>query len=67
MMGIISVLCPFVGPFVWYYGQRMLADIDKSPAHIGGREAIAAGRTLGAMVTVLSLVAPLVGFLLTGL
>ena len=30
IMGIISVLFPLLGPFVWYYGQRMLADIDKA-------------------------------------
>ena len=63
-MGIVSVLFPILGPFVWYSGQRMLADIDKSPVHIDGRGAIAAGRTLGAIVTVLWLVVPLVVFLL---
>jgi len=67
IMGIISVLFPIVGPFVWYYGQRMLAEIDNSAAHIDGRGAIAAGRTLGAWVTVLWLVVPLVVFLLNAL
>jgi hypothetical protein len=64
VLGISSVLFPILGPFVWYYGQRMLIDIDKSPFRVDGRGAIAAGRTLGACVTMLCLVVPLVVFLL---
>jgi hypothetical protein len=65
MMGILSWVFPLLGPFVWYYAQRMLGDIDKSPTRIENREAIAAGRTLAATVTVLTLLAPLVVLFVT--
>lgn len=53
-MGILALfLFQVFGPFVWYYGQRALGDIDRSHGHIGGGKAIRAGRTMGAVATVL--------------
>ncbi len=53
MLGLLSVLgLTILGPFGWYYGNKVVAEIDRDPREFANRGIAMAGKVLGIIGTV---------------
>ena len=53
MLGLLSVLgLTILGPFGWYYGNKVVAEIDHDPREFNNRGIAMAGKVLGIIGTV---------------
>ncbi len=56
-LGLVSLFVPVLGPVAWVQARRALAEIDAEPGRYLNRSAVATGRTLGVVGTVLLVLA----------
>ena len=53
VLGLLSVLgLTILGPFGWYYGNKVVAEIDRDPREFNNRGIAMAGKVLGIIGTV---------------
>jgi hypothetical protein len=53
VLGLLSVLgLTILGPFGWYYGNKVVAEIDRDPREFANRGIAMAGKVLGIIGTV---------------
>lgn len=53
VLGLLSVLgLTILGPFGWYYGNKVVAEIDRDPREFNNRGLAMAGKVLGIIGTV---------------
>ena len=53
VLGLLSVLgLSILGPFGWYYGNKVVAEIDRDPREFANRGIAMAGKVLGIIGTV---------------
>lgn len=58
VLGILSlVICGLIGPFAWSMGNRVLAEMDRSPGYYSNRGQVSAGRICGIVASILLIVA----------
>lgn len=64
VLGILSIaLCQVLGPFAWYKGKKVLADMHANPGKWSGESEVNLGRILGIVGTaLLGLIAVIVLF-----
>jgi hypothetical protein len=55
--GLMCFLPLFVAPFAWFYGHRVITEVDASNGTLGGRSEAKAGLILGIVGTVLLILA----------
>lgn len=54
VLGILGIaLCQFLGPFAWYKGNKVLADMQANPGKWSGESEVNLGRILGIVGTAL--------------
>ena len=54
---LLCLLPLFVAPFAWFYGHRVITEVDASNGTLGGRSEGKAGLILGIIGTVLLILA----------
>jgi hypothetical protein len=53
VLGLLSVIgLTILGPFGWYYGNKVVGEIDRDPREFGNRGIAMAGKVLGIIGTV---------------